>query len=507
MNPDAMPSISGLNRIRWITVIACALLSLLALALNEQPNPDAYKYVKAAEIALESGITDAYAYYQWAHYSLLIAGVHALTGLDMFYSAHLINAFLFALLSVSFINLVAAATPSRRVVWLSALIILIYPSLNEFRPVIIRDFGFLAFSLIAMLQLLRYWLTLRLRHGIFFVLACLLATLFRPEAIVFWLLTPLALFINQAHSPRARRNAFMVTTGISVLVAAFIVTIFASVGQIELTQLLRSFAGIYQPFADNIAQLFGDNTHELSRAVFGDYAAQFVNQYTHIFLLAGLLALLLTIIVNGVGLVATPLLIYGAAKGLHRLPAGATVIFAIWLLTAFLILLGFILLTRFTTERYTLLFCLILLLWLPFMIDRAWSLAAANNTLKKFAWVMGLLAVFAALDSHVSFGASRSHLDDATHWLLHNTRAEPTLVTNERRVAYDTGRVVDFDLVEREMDPAFIVNAAPGSVIAVTMRRSFSALVEEQLESGQLRLLQRIPAERGGDFLIMEKDF
>jgi hypothetical protein len=120
---------------------------------------------------------------------------------------------------------------------------------------------------------------------------------------------------------------------------------------------------------------------------------------------------------------------------------------------------------------------------------------------------MGFLALFSAIDAHVSFGASKAHIDEGTEWLLQNTRAESTLVTNEIRVAYDSKRVAEFDRVEREWDPALIANATPGSIIAVTIGRSFSSLVEEQLASGQLRLLQRMPAERGGDFLIMEKDF
>lgn len=507
MRADAMPAVSGINRIRWLTVIISLLLSWLAVTLNDQPNHDAYEYIRAAGIALQSGITDAYSHYQWAHYSLLLAGIHALTGLDMFTAAHLLNAMLFALISVGFVNLVAAATPSRRVVWLAALIILVFPTLNESRSLIVRDTGFIAFCLLAMLQLLRYWLTLRLRHAVLFVVTCLLATLFRPEAIAFWILSPLALLFNNTHSPAACRRALMVIVGLSALFAVLVVVAVAWLGQIDLLQLLRSFAGIYQPFANNIAQLLGDNTYELSRSVFGDYAAQFVEHYTHFFLLAGLLGLLLVFIIDSLGLAVVPLLVYGASRRLYRLPTGAATVFVTWLLIALVILVCFILLTRFTTARYTLLLCLILLLWLPFIVDRAWSLAAANGRLKRFAWIVGFLALFSAVDAHISFGSSKAHLDEATAWLLQNTRADATLVTNEIRVAYNSGRVAGFDRVERELDPAVIANAAPGSIIAVTLRRSFSALVEEQLASGQLRLLRQLPAERGGDFLIMEKDF
>jgi hypothetical protein len=507
MRADAMPAISGLNRIRAVTVTLSLLLSWLALALNDQPNHDAYEYVRAAEIVLQSGLTDAYAHYQWAHYSLLLAGIHALTGVDIFTAAYLLNATLFALISLGFVNLVAAATPSRRVVWLAVLIILIFPTLNESRYLIVRDTGFLAFSLLAMLQLLRYWLTLRMRHAVLFVLSCLLAALFRPEAMVFWMLSPLALLFNNSHSPAACRRGLTTIIAISVVTAALVVVAVSSLGQIDLPQLLRNFAGIYQPFANNIAQLLGDNTYELSRSVFGDYAAQFVDHYTHFFLLAGLLGLLLVFIIDSLGLATVPLLAYGISRRLHRLPKGATTVFVTWLLIALLVLVGFILLTRFTTSRYTLLLCLILLLWLPFIVDRAWSLAAANNHLKRFSLIVGFLALFSAVDAHISFGSSKAHLDEATAWLLQNTRADVTLVTNEIRVAYNSGRVAEFDRVERELDPSVIAGAAPGSIIAVTVRRSFADLVDEQLASGQLRLLRQLPAERGGDFLIMEKDF
>jgi hypothetical protein len=76
-----------------------------------------------------------------------MAAVQWLTGLSLFTAANLINALLFALLSVSFVSIVAAMTPSRRTIWLAFICVLLYPHLNEFRAYLIRDIGYLAYCL------------------------------------------------------------------------------------------------------------------------------------------------------------------------------------------------------------------------------------------------------------------------------------------------------------------------------------------------------------------------
>lgn len=506
MSAYAIPAISGLNRIRVLTVVVSLLLSWLAITLNDQPNNDAYTYVRAAEIALGQDLAGAYEHYQWAHYSVLLAGIHTVTGIPLFLTAQLLNAALFALLSLCFVNFVALTTPSRRVVWLAFAIILAYPHLNEFRAAIIRDVGFLAFCLLAMVQLLRYCLSLRLRHGICFILACLAAFVFRPEAILFWFLTPFAVLFSKIHTSRERGRAFATVQGLStvIVVALLLGTGFSAV---SLPQQLGVFADIYQPFAGNVAQLAGSNTYELSQTLYGEYGAQFMQNYTGYFLLAGLLVTLTVSIIQSLGLGAAPLLFYGAIKRLYRVPAPAAAVMLSWMGVALVILLVFILLTRFTTSRYALLFCLALLMCLPVIVDRMWSRAAAASKQKRFAWITGFLLLFSAVDSHLSFGASRSHLDDATQWLAQNTRADVPLVTNEVWVAYHSGRVEDYDRVDREMPAAYIIDAPAGSIVALTPRRSFQAVLDEQLASGRLRLLRQVPAERGGDFLIMEKDF
>ena len=120
-------------------------------------------------------------------------------------------------------------------------------------------------------------------------------------------------------------------------------------------------------------------------------------------------------------------------------------------------------------------------------------------------WAL-LLTLFAAIDGHLSFGASKTHLDEASQWINASTRASSTLITNEIHIAYQSGRVEHYDEVRREMPAGVISAAAPGTIIAVTPRRSFQAELDSGLANGSLRLIREFPAERGANLLVLEKE-
>lgn len=494
----------GLRRARQTTVIVSLLLSALAVLLDGLPNNDAYTYVRTAEIALESGALAAYQHYQWAHYPLLLAGIHQITGIDLFTVAWLLNAALFALLSVSFVNLVAAMTASRRVVWLAVLCVLTYPHLNEFRSLIIRDIGFLAFSLIALLQLVRYQQWLRIRYAAGFTAACMAATLFRPEALLLMWLTPTCILFDKRHVLGTRCRIWLRLIVLAIGVPA-ILTIAVAASGLDFAAQLQTFLQSYQPFLANLGALFGNVDPQLEEAIFGTYAAQFVGDYSHLFMAFGLAAMLLACLVDSLGLAVAPLLIFGFVKRYLRLPADAARTIISWLLVSFLILLGFTLLTRFITTRYTLLCGVLLLLYVPFIIDRAWSAAAARGRLKRFATVMLLLGTYAVLDAHISFGPPKRHLVDATQWINAHIRESTEFVTNNYYIAYHSGRVPAYDEIRRDLTPGDIRNAPLGTVFAVEPRRSFETVLEAEAARGALRQLHRANAPRGRDLIIYEK--
>ncbi|HAD72150.1 MAG TPA: hypothetical protein DCF94_08985, partial [Gammaproteobacteria bacterium] len=138
-----------------IAVILSVLISIITILFPDTPNDDAYVYIKTAEIFLAEGTIAAFQHYAWAGYSLLIAFVSQL-GFSLFTSAFVINALFYALLVYSFLSIVKLIDDSPQVLILAALSVLLYPQLNEYRYLIIRDVGFWALSLFALWQLLLF---------------------------------------------------------------------------------------------------------------------------------------------------------------------------------------------------------------------------------------------------------------------------------------------------------------------------------------------------------------
>lgn len=505
MNSHHWLAAGDIRFVRIVTILGSLLLSLLAVLLNELPNTDAYTYARTADLALSEGIGAAFQHYQWAHFPLMMASLHSVTGLSMFTAANVINALLFALLSISFVNIVAAITPSRRTIWLAVACVLLYPHLNEFRAYIIRDIGYLAFCLLAVYYLIVYAESLRLRFGMYFMLSCLTASLFRPEALLFLFVTPVAILVPNQSLVNLRQRAFLRLQSLSVLTVCVMAAALALTA-LDVPARLQVFFQIYQPFLSNLAPLLGADASAIEQAVFGNYAAQFVSDYTGIFLATGLFAVLLACIVDSLGLAVAPLLIYGASRRFLRLSQPGLAVIVCWILVAAGILLAFMMITRFVTTRYTLLLCILLLVFLPFVLDRGWSFAVSQQRKGFMRWAL-FLSLFAATDAHLSFGASKQHLDEASQWIMASTRNNVALLTNEIHIAYQSGRVVEYDEVRRDMSGELIAAAVPGTIIAVTPRDSFQRELDAGISSGRLRLLQQFPAERGADLLVLEKDF
>lgn len=181
-------------------IFASITYSAIRLAFDPLINPDAVLYLLVAQAWLDGGIAAATQFDTRPFYSLLIAALHWLTGLPLLISAHLLDAGLIALLTVSIQRLASILGVSVRVQLLVVLLTLLLPSLNEFRSFLIRDFGYWAFCVLAISWLIRYIRLEKPRYAIAFFGCGLAAALFRMEAVLFLSTLPLALLLR--HRPR-----------------------------------------------------------------------------------------------------------------------------------------------------------------------------------------------------------------------------------------------------------------------------------------------------------------
>ncbi len=178
--------------------LASLLLSAWAVWQNPYINQDGVHYLRAA-----AGDPAALTWIgHWAFYPRLIGVLAALTGLDLYWAAHLLDALLDLIAVLALLRLIERLPGHRGLLIWGALLILALPYFNDNRAQIIRDHGYWAFSLLALGAWLRLLGDFHWRPLIAWTLWMGLATLFRVEGLAFLLLMPLSLLAGRPPWPQ-----------------------------------------------------------------------------------------------------------------------------------------------------------------------------------------------------------------------------------------------------------------------------------------------------------------
>ncbi len=465
-------------------MVGSLLLSAYTMLLPQLPNDDAYTYIRTAEIYLQDGLAAAFDHYAWAAYSVLIAWVSRL-GMDLFTAAFVLNAFFFAIITWAYLSILRELDSTNEFLFIGALTILLFPEINEYRYMIIRDTGFWALALFALYQLLLYAKSTRSLHGVLFCLALLLGSCLRPEAIIFLVLAPAFLLLDNRRNPvYSRREVFnlwaMAAGGL--LLFLFILVI----AGVNLVQLFSSFTLGYQSII--AANFFPDpeQTNALVNALFGQHGAQYSSDMVVLFMVAGLLALLVGELVSGIGLPFSILLIWGWVWRLIKFDRNEALPLIGFAAINLLIALLFVFATHYLDSRYVMLLCLMVVALVPGIVN---SILASSGERRQQAraWII-FFFMFAAVDAYVSFGRSQQYLEDTAQWVQDNSVETTTLLTNNRTVAFLSEKVEEYDRVERLLGADQVASLARGDLVAVEVFYEMDQLLAEPAVRNRLGL-------------------
>jgi len=488
--------------IRRIAVAASLVLSIFTLLLQEIPNSDAYTYVRTAEIFLAEGIVAAYQHYSWATYSILI-GIVSVTGLDVFSAGLFVNAMFYSILVYAFLSIVKEINSSEPLLTIAAVCILTYPQLNEYRDLLIRDIGFWALSLVALWQQLLYAKTQSRRSAIIFCASLLLAASFRAEAFAYLAFAPFALLFNTRLEIGARKALLVKMYAIVISLSISLLLFFALMG-LSVTQLFIEFSSIYEPFLTGNFTLNDDERSLLGSLLFTEYAAIFSREYIEIFLLAGMISILLANLLTGVGGPYLIILIIGLFKNRLSLNREVAIPVAFYLCINFLILLGFVIVTRYLSSRYAMLMCILLVLFIPFIVLHLLDNARISGR-KNIVYFVVVFFCYCAIDSYYSFGKSKSYVRDSIEWIAQNTDDSSELVTNNHAIAYFSGKVEDYDLVQRNLTEQEILSSEIGDTIAAELTFQTKNLLERNTIVDKLKVLAYFPSTETKHIVILER--
>ncbi|HIA59066.1 MAG TPA: hypothetical protein EYO00_04145 [Gammaproteobacteria bacterium] len=459
--------------IRIYAVLTSLFISTFTILVPQHTNDDAYAYIRTAEIFSTDGFSAAFQHYSWASYSILIS-LLGLLGIKLFTAAYLINALFFALLVFAFISIVREIDDSESLLVFAAVSILVYPELNEYRYFVIRDVGFWAFSVFALWQFLLYTKQPILKYGLGFCVSLIVATMLRVEAIVYLLMTPFALLLDYRFELQQRRNRFLKLIQIIGAAAGASFILLLLIG-LNIQQLFLEFVSVYKPFLLDLFSPDAAESYEISRALFNEHAAAYSQEYIALFIVAGLTAMLFAKLISGIGGPYLVVLIFGLFGRKLRLNRHIALPIVFYLLVNLLILFTFVFVTRYLSSRYTILMCILLGLFIPLILFRLLQNARSNR--KNFVKIFIVLFVtYCVIDSYYSFGRPKDYIDNAIDWIVQQRETPGGLVTNSHALAYNSGKIEDYDKTLFNLTAIDILDTAPGDLVAVELRYEMEQL-------------------------------
>lgn len=420
---------------RIIAAVSLAL-SIWLILINPLINRDAILYLTTAEAYLQEGLIASLTLFDRPFLSILIALLHKFTGLSLLHAGLVLNAMFYALLCVSFVSVVRVLGGDRRVQIFAAFVILSHPMLANDRESIMRDPPYWAFTLLAFRALLLYLQkplsTYRLQWFGFIGIA----TAFRFEGLFFALLAPLAFYFSADKSIRLQTSAkLLMLPLITMLAIAATIFLYQTVLQPG-SQLFPDIGGYVtklvafpRDFA-RISAATGESLLVFTAKADAGYAV-----------FAGLAAILFVNLCRALMWPYVIALLWGRQQKITRaIPRQARRLLNFHLGIAFVYLAMFTLTNRFMLERYCHIFTIFIALYLPFILNSAWT-PTAKPLIRYLAL---LLMVGMVIDVVGNFNYKKMFIRDATEWVVSNTDKNATLVSNSSYLAYFSGRRSDW---------------------------------------------------------------
>lgn len=476
------------------------LLSAWLIAIDPLINRDAIIYLRTADAYLQDGFIASQSLYGRPLISICFATIHQLTGLPLVSAGLLLNTLFYLVFNVSFVATVHTLGGDRRIQWFAAIVVLTHPILNDHRSSIMRDPAYWALLILAFRELLLYIRSPGLRHRLGWAACILLATLFRFEGLFFAALAPLTLFTTRGLAHKVRHCLRLLAPLLVGMAVVSVGILFYLPDHSGSGQLFPAIGG----YIDNL-QAFPDEFSRVS-ALTGWAVLRFSSaQDAPVAVLAGLGAVLLLNLCRAATWPYLLLLIWGLRDRVAaRLRPDDNRLLLLHALIGLFYLTLFILINRFMLERYANQVVIFLLLYLPFTLNGLWN--DAERRWKQA--VVVLLLVGMSLDSLHNTDYQKAFIRDAARWLREETPKNSTLVSNDKYIAYFSGRSVDWEAayelhfsLERMLKQRALWSRA--DYLAMRVRPRETADWQTFLEQHDLREVARFDGGRHGSIGIV----
>jgi hypothetical protein len=397
-------------------------------------NPDAVCYLLSASEVGKGGINAAMhlcGQASWPFYSVLIYAFSKITLLSLTTSAYVLDGLLTFITVLTFLSIVEMLGGSRRVLWLAAFVILTSHQFNSVRQYIVRDHGFWAFYLLSFLFMLRFLSEQTLKNALGFSLSLVMAALFRIEGVVFLAVVPFLAFMNGG-SLGTRLISFLKLNVVGITAAVLLVLavlwhpqLLNKLGRVPelFNQLVNGYSLILFRYAVAKGSLVA---HVLPAEAARDAGMVWV---------AVLIGLYFANIINNLSWVAAILVGYAWLSGVTaRFTREAKLVLYGYLAINAVVLAIFFAQRIFFAKRYLIALILVLLLWVPFALDKL--LREPGSRQRVLAYIAMLALFISSLGVITNTGTSKHYIREAGDWLGHNLPPASKFYTNDIQLAY-----------------------------------------------------------------------
>jgi len=423
-------------------VLISLLLSIINIISDDNINPDGILYLETAQLFLEQGWQASTALYNWPFYSIIIAGLSQLTSLGLETSAHVFNVLLLGLLAYVFVRCSEALGGDRRVALFAAILLLTNIALNSYRDLIVRDFGYWAFFFTAILFFLRYVSTSEKKYALGFSVSMIIATLFRIEGIVFFILMPLLLLFQAGHF-RERLFRFFIAS-LPMFIGAAMVYIYVTTSSSN--EVGRLFDGwkFIQKALENISSGIAEKGQGII-AVMGPNNRSMGTESV----MAILFMLLVVKTYNVTGFVSMLFSYLTLRDPAQRARVEGLGIIVGIIGINLLVLTVFLLSKNFLSSRYVITLGLLITLLASFSLAAFFSDELKQKIVQSPVWqhrakiFLSVIFIYTILDGVISFSANKSYLRESGVWLKNNISTTEKLWANETSLYYYADRFVD----------------------------------------------------------------
>lgn len=427
-------SFIGQYRALVLVTAACSiLLSAWCVWADPVVNNDGVYYFRAAREVFAGRWSEALSIYSWPFYPAFIAYFGKFTGADIVSSAYVLNALLYVVLVVGFLAVVYELGADRETLLVAAVLILLFPTLNKYRSFIIRDIGYLAFSLWSLVWLFRYWKSKHKPQIVGWVVLACVASLFRVEGIAMLVAVPIVIFtLERVYSGYRWSLLAVYALGALVLLLVLLLWLYRDRAVLDGNGGFASPADIASGIADFMQRMVGRKMELLKEHFAGRY---YVIVYVLIIVFVALAE-----VVRRLAVVYLLLAWWGLKQNILFPKRQLKPLWLALIAVNGAILIGAAFFISIVVDRYTLTVSVIILLAVPFVMVHLWRQWRGREP-GRVRWLFPLIVVacVAIGVKGLDVFTDKRFLYDAGRWIAANAPPGATLHSNNLILIYYSG--------------------------------------------------------------------